>query len=136
MADYSDSTKMTNYSVSIKDCSKELTNRERIRIKDTSNAVKLDEAANGDSPLVIEPDYYAVLAVHNEKSENKDYEVYIIVDTSGTKFVTGSTSFFTSFIDIWGEMKDDDSDEPWQIEVYKKDSKNYKGKQFLTCSIV
>lgn len=136
MADYSDATKMTNYSVSIKECSKELTKRERIRIKDTSNAVKLDEATNGDSPLVIEPDYYAVLAVHNEKSENKDYEVYIIVDTSGTKFVTGSTSFITSFIDIWGEMKDDDSDEPWQIEVYKKDSKNYKGKQFLTCSIV
>lgn len=127
---------MTDYNVSIKECSKELTNRERIRIKDTSNAVKLDEAANGDSPLVIEPDYYAVLAVHNEKSENKDYEVYIIVDTSGTKFVTGSTSFFTSFINIWSEMKDDDSDEAWQIEVYKKDSKNYKGKQFLTCSIV
>lgn len=127
---------MTDYNVSIKECSKELTNRERIRIKDTSNAVKLDEAANGDSPLIIEPDYYAVLAVHNEKSENKDYEVYIIVDTSGTKFVTGSTSFFTSFANIWSEMKDDDSDEAWQIEVYKKDSKNYKGKKFLTCSIV
>ena len=127
---------MSDYNVTVKECSKELTNRERIRIKDTSNAVKLDEAANGDSPLIIEPDYYAALAVHNEKSENKDYEVYIIVDTSGTKFVTGSTSFFTSFIGIWDEMKDDDSDEPWQIEVYKKDSKNYKGKQFLTCSIV
>lgn len=127
---------MTDYNVSIKESSKELTNRERIRIKDTSNAVKLDEAANGDSPLIIEPDYYAVLEVHNEKSENKDYEVYIIVDTSGTKFVTGSTSFFTSFANIWSEMIDDDSDEAWQIEVYKKDSKNYKGKQFLTCSIV
>lgn len=127
---------MTDYNVSIKESSKELTTRERIRIKDTSNAVKLDEAANGDSPLIIEPDYYAVLEVHNEKSENKDYEVYIIVDTSGTKFVTGSTSFFTSFANIWCEMIDDDSDEAWQIEVYKKDSKNYKGKQFLTCSIV
>jgi hypothetical protein len=27
-------------------------------------------------------------------------------------------------------------EEQFSIEVYKKDSKNYKGKQFLTCSIV
>ena len=127
---------MSDYNVTVKECSKELTNKERIKIKDVSNAVKLDDVANGDSPFIIEPAYYAVLSVHNEKSDNKDYEVYIIVDTSGTKFVTGSASFINSFTDIWNEMADDDSDEPWQIEVYKKDSKNYKGKQFITCSIV
>lgn len=127
---------MSDYNVTVKECSKELTNRERIKIKDVSNAVKLDDVVNGDSPFIIEPAYYAVLSVHNEKSDNKDYEVYIIVDTSGTKFVTGSASFINSFTDIWCEMIDDESDEPWQIEVYKKDSKNYKGKQFITCSIV
>lgn len=127
---------MSDYNVTVKECSKELTNRERIKIKDVSNAVKLDDVAKGDSPFIIEPAYYAVLSVHNEKSDNKDYEVYIIVDTSGTKFVTGSASFINSFTDIWNEMADDESDEPWQIEVYKKDSKNYKGKQFITCSIV
>lgn len=127
---------MSDYNVTVKECSKELTNRERIKIKDVSNAVKLDDVANGDSPFIIEPAYFAVLSVHNEKSDNKDYEVYIIVDTSGTKFVTGSASFINSFTDIWDEMVDDESDEPWQIEVYKKDSKNYKGKQFITCSIV
>ena len=127
---------MSDYNVTVKECSKELTNRERIKIKDVSNAVKLDDVVNGDSPFIIEPAYYAVLSVHNEKSDNKDYEVYILVDTSGTKFVTGSASFINSFTDIWNEMADDESDEPWQIEVYKKDSKNYKGKQFITCSIV
>lgn len=128
-------TAMTVFSVSIKEVSKELTARERIMLKDTSNAVKLDEAADGESPLVITPTAYAVLSVHNEKStDNKDYENYVILDESGTKYVTGSSSFWSSFIEIWEEMKDEG--EAYSIEVYKKDSKNYKGKKFLTCSIV
>lgn len=126
---------MTGFSVSIKEVSKELTARERVMLKDTSNAVKLDEAASGDSPLVIVPVAYAVLSVHNEKStDRKDYENYIILDDTGTKFVTGSASFWNSFIEIWEEMKNES--ETYSIEVYKKDSKNYKGKKFLTCSIV
>lgn len=126
---------MTGYSVAIKEVSKELTARERIMLKDTSNAVKLDEATSGDSPLVITPAAYAVLSVHNEKStDNKDYENYVILDKDGTKFVTGSPSFWGSFMEIWEEMEGET--EEYSIEVYKKDSKNYKGKQFLTCSIV
>lgn len=126
---------MTGFSVSIKEVSKELTARERVMLKDTSNAVKLDEVASGDSPLVIVPVAYAVLSVHNEKStDNKDYENYIILDDTGKKFVTGSPSFWNSFIEIWEEMKNES--EAYSIEVYKKDSKNYKGKKFLTCSIV
>lgn len=126
---------MTGFSVAIKEVSKELTARERIMLKDTSNAVKLDEAASGESPLVITPVAYAILSVHNEKStDNKDYENYIILDDSGTKFVTGSSSFWNSFIEIWKEMENES--EAYSIEIYKKDSKNYKGKKFLTCSIV
>lgn len=125
---------MAGYNVTIKEVSKELTARERIMLKDTTNAIKLDEAANGETPLVITPAAFAVLSIHNEKSDNVDYENYIIMDTTGTKFVTGSPSFWTSFMEIWEEMKDED--EEYSIEVYKRDSKNYKGKQFLTCSII
>ena len=125
---------MEGYKVSISEVSKELTARERIMLKDTSNAVKLDEAANGDTPLVITPAAYAVLDIHNEKSDNVDYKNYIIMDASGTKYVTGSPSFWNSFIEIWEEMENEP--EEYSIEVYKMDSKNYKGKQFLTCSIV
>lgn len=125
---------MTGYNVSIKEVSKELTARERIMLKDTTNAIKLDEAANGEDPLVITPVAFAVLSIHNEKSDNVDYENYIIMDTNGNKFVTGSPSFWTSFMEIWEEMKGED--EEYSIEVYKRDSKNYKGKQFLTCSII
>ena len=125
---------MEGFKTSIKEVSKELTARERIMLKDTSNATKLDEAANGSEPLVITPVAYAVLDIHNEKSDNKDYENYIIVDANGTKYVTGSPSFWTAFMEIWMEMVEED--EEYSIEVYKKDSKNYKGKQFLTCSII
>ena len=125
---------MAGYNVSIKEVSKELTARERIMLKDTTNAIKLDEAANGEVPLVITPVAFAVLSIHNEKSDNVDYENYIIMDTDGNKYVTGSPSFWASFTEIWEEMKDED--EGYSIEVYKRDSKNYKGKQFLTCSII
>lgn len=125
---------MEGYKVSISEVSKELTARERIMLKDTSNAVKLDEAAKGDAPLIITPAAYAVLDIHNEKSDNVDYKNYIIMDASGTKYVTGSPSFWNSFIEIWEEMENES--EEYSIEVYKMDSKNYKGKQFLTCSIV
>ena len=122
-----------NYTVEIKETSKELTARERLMLKDLTNATKLDaECENGD--VVITPVAYAVLTIHNEKSDNKDYENYILQDKEGNTFVTGSTSFWSSFMNIFEEMKDEA--EAWSIKVYKKPSKNYTGKSFITCSIV
>ena len=74
--------------------------------------------------------------VHNEKSDNKDYSKIVVVDKGGTKYVTGSESFGTSLSDIVDEMVDAGEGENITVEVYRKDSKNYKGKQFITCSIV
>lgn len=124
---------MTGYSVKIVNASKELSARDRVAVKDTTNAIALDEATK-DSPLVIAIDYYVELAIHNEKSEDKDYKKYVVVDKSGNKFVTGSESFFTAMLEIMDEMSD--SGEDFEIQVYRMPSKNYKGKEFLTCSIV
>lgn len=125
---------MTGYSVNILETSKELKAREKIAIKDTSNAIPLDEIVEVGVPVVITPDWYAVLEIHNEKSEDKDYKKYVIVDKNGEKYVTGSESFFSSFHDIFVDMADEEED--YEIECYKMESKNYKGKHFLTCSIV
>lgn len=125
---------MEGYSVAIREVSKEMSARERIKLKDTTNAIKLDEATTGEAPLVIAPVAYAILDIHNDKSDNKDYANYIIMDDAGNKYVTGSESFWTSFKEIWDEMENEN--EAYEIEVYRVDSKNYKGKQFLTCSIV
>lgn len=124
---------MEGYSVNIREVSKQITAKERVMLKDTTNAISLDEQTQGAS-FVFEPAYYAILDVHNEKSEDKDYVKYIIVDTSGNKLVTGSESFFTSFKSIMDEMAG--CDEQFSIEAYRKPSKNYKGKEFITCSIV
>lgn len=124
---------MNGYSTKIEYASKELTKKEQVMLKDTSDCTKLDEALNEGS-IIINPDFYAVIAVHNEKSDNNDYKVYVVVDKDGSKYVTGSDSFFTSFEDIVVDMTG--SNEEWAVKVYKLESKNYKGKKFITCSIV
>lgn len=130
---------MKGFKATVRECSKDLTAKERIALKDTSNAESLDlltqEASLNGQKLIIVIDYYAVLDIHNEKSDNKDYVNYIIVDTDGEKYITGSESFFTSFIDIVDEMNQA-GEKDITIEVYRKPSKNYKGKDFITCSIV
>ena len=123
---------MNGYSVSIKESSRELTAKQRIALKDTTTAIKLDEATQVE-PVIINVDMYAILAIHNEKSENPDYDNYVVVDKNGTKYVTGSASFWSSFMDIFTEMEGED--EAWTLKVYRVPSKNYKGKDFITCSI-
>lgn len=125
---------MTGYSVKVVECNKDLTAKERVKIKDTTNAIRLDEATQGGA-IVIAYDYHAVLAIHNEKLDDPDYRQCVVVDTAGNKYVTGSESFFTSMSDIVDEMIAA-GETDFELEVYRMDSKNYKGKQFITCSIV
>ena len=110
-----------------------LSNRDRVMLKDTSDAIALDEALTDENAtLEIAVRDYAVLNVHNEAADDKDYSKYIIVSETGEKYTTGSNTFFRSFKDIYTEMQG----EAFSIKVYKKPSTNYKGKFFLSCSIV
>lgn len=132
---------MSNYSVKIKSSSKELSTKERIRAKDLSDCVKLDKEISEDGEgIIIYPESYIVLEVHNEKSKNNpDYNNYVINDKDGTRYATGSESFWRAFSDIWDEITDAISDgevEEWGIKAYKLPSKNYDGKTFITCSII
>lgn len=127
---------MEGYSVTIVESSKELTAKEKIALKDYSNATPLDTALDDVDVLTIAPAAYVKLAVHNEKSkQDKDYTKYIILDTAGNKFVTGSESFFTSFLDIFKTMAEEAPGEEYSIDVLKKPSQNYKGKSFITCAL-
>lgn len=125
---------MTGYSAVIKEASEELSAKQKIMLADTSDCIKLDEAIKEDA-LIINPVMWAIISIHNEKSDNKDYEVYVIVDEGGNRFTTGSEAFWTTFLNIFNQMKDV-TDEEWAIKVYHKDSKNYTGKQFITCSVI
>lgn len=121
------------YNVTIESCSKELTAKERVALKMLTDAVRLDGASEGDG-LVVYPAYWAELSIHNEKSQDKDYSNYIIVDHDGNKYVTGSTSFWDSFTDIYTEMEGET--EEWGIRIFQQPSKNYTGKGYITCTIV
>ena len=122
---------MNGYKVTIAETSREFTKKELIAMKDTSDAQRLDDLT-ASGAVIISPEAYAVLKVHNEKSANKDYEVYLVIDTTGQKYVTGSAAFFTTFRDIFADMEGD----PFDLKIYRKPSKNYTGKEFITCSVV
>ena len=122
-----------DYSVLVSETSKELTAKERIQIKDTTDAIRLDEATK-ENAVMIDVDSYAVLNIHNEKSDDKDYTTYVIVDKDGQRYTTGSPSFWSSFMNIYTEMKDES--EPWAIKAYRLPSKNRAGKDFITCSLI
>ena len=125
---------MTGYEVKIIESSKDLTARERISLKNFDEMVALDEVVNSETPkITIAVSGYVVAGVHNEMSDNVDYEKFIILGKDGQRYITGSQPFFSSFMEIWDEMKGENDD--WGITVYKRESKNYKGKSFLTCTI-
>ena len=128
----------TEFNVTIKETSKqELTPRERIMLKDTSDAQGLDTLVTDEESFMVTPIGYAVLEVHNDKAKgDKDYEQYLILDANGNKYTTGSSAFWNSFKDIWDEMNIEETGETFELKVYRKPSKNYSGKSFITCSIM
>lgn len=123
------------YSAKVVEATRELTGKERVAIKMFTYAHKLDEVTqNYEDGVLINVDYVAKVAVHNEKSDNKDYNKYIYVDKDGTMYVSGSETLYRTYQEIAEEMEDEDED--WAIKVIRKESSNYKGKDFLTCVIV
>lgn len=123
------------YSAKVVEATRELTGKERVAIKMFTDAYQLDEVTqNYEDGVLINVDYVAKVAVHNEKSDNKDYNKYIYVDKDGTMYVSGSETLYRTYQEIAEEMGDEDED--WAIKVIRKESSNYKGKDFLTCVIV
>lgn len=124
----------STFKVEITEVNKELSAKERIQLKDLSNAVKLDTLTQTEGSVIIKPVIWAVLSVHNEKADvDKDYKNYVLVDETGEKYCTGSNSFWNSFTNIVTEIGDDSVE--LLIKVYRMPSKNRPGKDFITCSL-
>lgn len=127
---------MANYSVKVVETSKELTKKETVMFKDLSDAVNLSEfIEEHGGAVMIDVESWVILDIHNEKAKegnNKDYTNYVVVDKNGTRYYTGSESFWSSFYDIWFDMSD--STEEWSLKVYKKQSNGKK--DFITCSVM
>lgn len=123
------------YSAKVVEATRELTGKERVAIKTFANARQLDVVTqNYEDGVLIDIDYVAKVVVHNEKSDNKDYNKYIYMDKDGIMYVSGSETLYRAYQEIAEEMENEDED--WAIKVIRKESSNYKGKDFLTCVIV
>jgi len=128
-----------NYTSTIREASRELSAKERVMFKDMANATSLVDFVSAQREIgekaVIDVADFAVIDVHNPKAQdNTDYTIYLIIDKNGNKFYTSSEAFWSAFSNIYAEMKE--SDEEWGIEAVLIPSKNYKGKEILTCSLV
>lgn len=127
---------MEGFVAKIRESSKELSAKERVAIKDTSNAISIDEVTAAEGKMIINYAYHVIIDIHNERSDNKDYVKCVVVDKDGNKYVTGSESFRNALVEIVEEMVDAGEGDNITIECYRKESKNYKGKSFITCSII
>lgn len=127
---------MRDFEVKITGSMVELSPRERVSFKSLDVAVPLDSLTENGQSVRVNIGNIITMAVHNEKAkENKDYNVYVLVDKdTGKRYRSGSVSLYNAIKDIMDEMEGIDED--IIIEIYKRESKNYKGKGFLTCYLV
>lgn len=127
--------KTRTFSAKIAFASADLSIEDRIRVKDTRDAVSLEKISR-DGAKVLNIVAYVVLDIHNEKSDDKDYRQYVLLDNDGNKYMTGSEPFFNSFVDIWDEL--DEAGVPLSernFKIYQLPSRNYAGRNFVTCSL-
>lgn len=124
-----------------------LTAREKIMLKDLGDALDIvTEIDNSeDGSIVLQPVFYAVLNVHNEYAKetasgdkNIDYTVFVILTADGNKYKTSSESFSETFKNIWEEIVPEvqETGESFEIKCYGIPSKNYKGNNILSCSLI
>lgn len=114
------------YSVKIYACAreKELTAKEKIRIKDFTSFPKVEELLKRDDP--VKPVNVITLDVHNETAENTDYNVYVILTTDGM-FYTSSKSLAESLTDILDEYEQLETEGDWGVKIEEFKSKNNTG---------
>ena len=122
---------MDNFKATIRESSKQLTAREKLKYMDTQLSTNLSEVTE---EIIITPDFYVVVDVHNENSEDNDYGQYRVIDKDGTDYYTGSDSFWRAFKTIFDTMLGEEED--YQIRVFQRESANYKGKYLISCAIV
>lgn len=123
------------YATKLVSATRELSAKERVAVKMFIGAEQLDELTQRDeNAVLIDIDYVAVVEVYNEKSDNKNYNKYVYVDKDGTMYISGSETLYRTYEEIAEEMEGEN--EPWSIKVIRRESTNYKGKDFLTCMLV
>ena len=125
-----------DYNTKVVSTSREITAQEKFLIKDFNDAIGLDSVVTDTEGIILDIDIIAEVQVHNEHAkDDKDYTTIVIITTDGTKYTTSSNSVRDAISNIMDECKDEGI-EDYKLKIFKKPSKNYAGKSFMTASIV
>ena len=125
-----------DYNTKVVNTSREITPQEKFLIKDFNDAVGLDTVVSDGEGITLDVDVIAEVQVHNEHAkDDKDYTTIVIITKDGTKYTTSSNSVRDAISDIMDECAEEGI-EDYKIKIFKKPSKNYAGKSFMTASIV
>ena len=125
-----------DYNTKVVTTSREITAQEKFLIKDFNDAIGLDSVVTDSEGIILDIDIIAEVQVHNEHAkDDKDYITIVIITTDGTKYTTSSNSVRDAISDIMDECKNEGI-EDYKLKIFKKPSKNYAGKSFMTASIV
>lgn len=133
---------MNGYKAVVKESVKGLTAREKIAIKALNDVTELNDLVTPEQAIMINIDNVVTVQVHNEKSDNQDYNKYVYIDKDGIKYVSGSEPLYITVKDILSDIEDAiadgemDETEDITIKVMKKESANYKGQMFLTAELI
>lgn len=117
------------YKAEIVDATRELSKREKIRIKDFQSFLKLQDIT--DNTIIENVTGLFSVHVENDKSESKEYTVHVIEVNNGENYVyTSSEAFKESLYDIMFEFLGEDGFPVERIDVQVKriPSKNNSGK--------
>lgn len=104
----------------------ELSAKDEIRVKDFTSFEQVEALVKTGEEF--KPEWLAELDVHNEKSENTDYAVYVFRTEAGEMFYTSSESLAESLVDIIS-LKDrlNASEAEWGVVIKEFKSKNNTG---------
>lgn len=104
----------------------ELSVKDEIRVKDFTSFEQVEALVKTGEEF--KPEWLAELDVHNEKSENTDYAVYVFRTEGGEMFYTSSESLAESLVDIIS-LKDrlNATETEWGVVIKEFKSKNNTG---------
>ena len=133
-------TNERNYKAEVTYSTRELTAREKIKFKDTTSAIALDDVVTVDKPIELTIDTVVKISVENgaikgDDGKDKEYDVLVFTTDNGDVYKNSSPSFETSIIDIFDELQELNDTDPVTVRIFKKPSKNFNG-EFITCSLV
>ena len=126
-------TKDANYLASFKEGSRAFTVKERLKYKNFNDAIQMEDVIKAGNTIHVAD--WLVYDVLNEALDNPEYTKYVIVDTEGQAYVTGSPSFWKEFMMIWGELNEAGELDGMEIKPFKSPSRNFNG-EFMTCALV